>query len=189
MVMPVEKLGDKHFDLESNNNVNGMILYYINEGGLPVCPHVNLTVGGKEIFALLDNGAEVSVLSESLFGRLTEEGLRILHIPVATKTKRIMKKALVEFGVGRGRFEFIFMVAPQLPTDIISGADVLTEYHVVMDFSDKSFVTVQGEFSHRHSFFYNGTAESEPEETLVSNPDHQVNHPQSTKSTGPSTSE
>jgi hypothetical protein len=198
MVIPREKHGDKHFDFKNNNDVNGMILYYINERGLRGCPHVKLTVGGKEIFALLDSGAEISVLSGSLFGRLTEEGLRIFHIPVVNavllsawgaKTKRTKKQALVEFGIGCGRFEMVFMVAPQLTTDMILGADFLDEYHVVMNFSDKSFVTVQGEVSHRHSFFYNGTAGSEPDERFVSNPDHRVNHSQSTISMGPSRSE
>jgi hypothetical protein len=41
----VEKLRDKHSNLAINNNNNGMILYYMNEGGLWGCLHGKLNVG------------------------------------------------------------------------------------------------------------------------------------------------
>jgi hypothetical protein len=65
MVLPVQKLGGKHFHLEINHNTNGTTSYYKNKCGFLGCPHVKVTAGGMVIFALLDSGAEISVLSKS----------------------------------------------------------------------------------------------------------------------------
>jgi hypothetical protein len=50
-------------------------IYYINEGNLYGCPHVKLQIGDKEVIAVLDSGADISILSEALFEYLTESGL------------------------------------------------------------------------------------------------------------------
>jgi hypothetical protein len=86
------------------------------------------------------------------------------------------KQALVESDTKYGRLQLVFIVAPQLTTNTILGADFPNKYHVVMDFNDMRFVTVWGRDSHRHSLFYNGVVRRETEERLVSNHDHEVRH-------------
>jgi hypothetical protein len=54
VVIVEEKHRNEHFDLEINDNTDGTILCYINEGGVRGCPDTELPVGGKVILALLD---------------------------------------------------------------------------------------------------------------------------------------
>jgi len=99
-----------------------------------------------EVIALLDTGAEASVISEELFNSLTEEGLKILHIPVVNcvlssafgRSRRIRKQALIEFQVEGDLYEQVIMVVPQLVTELILGNDFFYDYQVNLDFASGS---------------------------------------------------
>jgi hypothetical protein len=76
----------------------------------------------------LDSGAEISILSEELFEYLTDSGLQLLHIPVlvsawGSRTTRIKKQVLLPVRIDNEVYEKVFMVAPQLLTSAILGAN------------------------------------------------------------------
>jgi hypothetical protein len=95
-----EDHGCADFDVNFIEDPENVTMYFINEVNLRGCPHAKMTTGDKEIIALLDSGAEVSVMSEELFNSLLERELKFLHIPVTncvlssawlSKSKRIKK--------------------------------------------------------------------------------------------------
>jgi hypothetical protein len=62
------------------------------------CPHVHLDIGKAKLLAVLDMGAEISVLLERIFEDLLAKGLRAPQLPVVNgalitafgnRTKRI----------------------------------------------------------------------------------------------------
>jgi hypothetical protein len=54
--------------------------------------------------------------------------------------RELRSKRGLDFKLGDDEFELNFMIAPQLVTDAILGAVFLNEFHVVLDFSNCSFV-------------------------------------------------
>jgi hypothetical protein len=64
--------GENHEEFECKPD--GLIIYFTNEGNLKGCPHVKLLVGNKGVTAIVDSGAEISVVSENLFNKLVASG-------------------------------------------------------------------------------------------------------------------
>jgi hypothetical protein len=86
LVVPEENIETK-FNLDlSKGELNGGIVYVINGTNLRGCPKVNLFMGNKEVTAILDSGAEISVLSETIYSELVSSGMQILNIPVVQST-------------------------------------------------------------------------------------------------------
>jgi hypothetical protein len=114
-------------------------IFFINEKNLVECPHVKIKIGGREVIALLDTGAECSVMSEKLFTSLINDGMKLLYIPVVNcllstafgrKSRRVKRQALIEFRIGEQLYELTVIVAPAPVTDIILGSDLINEYAV-----------------------------------------------------------
>jgi hypothetical protein len=61
-----EDHGCARFYVNFVEDLGNVTAYFINEVNLWGCPHVKMTIGDKEIIALLNSGAEVSVMSEEL---------------------------------------------------------------------------------------------------------------------------
>jgi len=53
-----------HVDAREQEIVN---IYYINENNLYGCPHVQLDIGEEKLIAVLDKGAEISLMPEIIF--------------------------------------------------------------------------------------------------------------------------
>jgi hypothetical protein len=73
--------------------------------------------------------------------------------------KELKKQALIEFEAGNDQYELVFMISPQLTTEAILRSNFLNEYHVVVDFANRCFMTEQGCSESRHSFSYDVTAD------------------------------
>jgi hypothetical protein len=59
-----------------------VIIYYINENNLYGCPHVQLDIGEERLIAVLDKGADISLIPEEIFEDLLAKGLREPNLPV-----------------------------------------------------------------------------------------------------------
>jgi hypothetical protein len=78
-------------------------IYYVNENNLYGCLHVQLDIGEAKLVAVLDMGAEISVLLERIFEDLLAKGLRAPQLPVlnrvlitafGNRTKRIKETGI-----------------------------------------------------------------------------------------------
>jgi hypothetical protein len=80
-------------------------VYYINENNLYGCTHVQLDIGEEKLMAVLDTGADISLMPERIFEDLLAKGLRAPQLPVvngalmAAVGNRIKRQALVEFEI------------------------------------------------------------------------------------------
>jgi hypothetical protein len=83
-------------------------VYYINESNLYGCPHVQLDIGGEILRVVLDNGAEIFLMTGKKFEYLLANGVKAPQLLVVNealmtafgnKTKRIGRQALIEFQV------------------------------------------------------------------------------------------
>jgi predicted aspartyl protease len=121
-------------------------------------------IGEQEAVALVDSGADSSIISQELFEPLINKGVPILHIPVVgcvafgRNSKRIKKQALIEFTLNEDKYEVKALVAPELATSVIIGTDFLNEYRVKLDFTDNHFETQHGGIVRKYKF-YRGPAE------------------------------
>jgi len=70
------------------------------------CPHVQLDIGEEKLIAVLDKGAEISLMPEIIFEDLLAKGLREPQLPVINRalitafenrTKRIERLTSSEF--------------------------------------------------------------------------------------------
>jgi predicted aspartyl protease len=139
-------------------------VYYINENNLYGCLHVELNIGGEKLMAVLDTGAEISLMLEKIFEDLLAKGVKAPQLPVVNgalttafgnKTKRIKRQALIEFEIDGVKYEQVFMISPNLEPDTILGINLLQDNDVVIDVTEKCFRTRTGEVSCTHSFVYN----------------------------------
>jgi len=105
-------------------------IYYINENNLYGCPHVQLDIGEERLIAVLDTGAEISLMPERIFKDLLAKVLRAPQLPVlngalitafGSRTKRIKRQAFFEFETDGVSYEQVFMIAPNLEPDAILG--------------------------------------------------------------------
>jgi hypothetical protein len=97
--------------------------------------------------------------------------MQVLILPVidgilisawGSRTKRKWKKVLIKFKMGSSNYEQVFIIAGQLMSDVILGANVLNELEVVMDFKSKCLVTNVNGGASSHDFFYLGKQGLEP---------------------------
>jgi hypothetical protein len=154
-------------------------VYVINESNLKGCPRVVLEIVDREVTAILDSGAEISVMSEEVYNNLVAGGLQPFHFPVTggvlisafgARSKRIRKQALIQFKIDDVCPEQVFMIAANVMADAILGANFLTDYEVVIDFREKSFTTRQNNEVARHSFIFDGIAREADGGERVSSP-------------------
>jgi hypothetical protein len=127
-------------------------VYVINESNLKGCPSVVLEIGDREVTAILDSGAEISVMSEEVYSNLVAGGLQPFYLPVTggvlmsafwARSKRIRKQALIQFKIDDECLKKVFMIAANVMADAILGVNFLTDYEVVIEFREKSFTTRQ----------------------------------------------
>jgi hypothetical protein len=156
--------GEKNEEYEYEPD--GLIIYSINESNLKECPHVKLLIGYKEVTAIVDSGAEISVLSENLFDELVACDMQVLILLVingilisawGSRTKRIRKQALIRFKMGSSSYEQVFMIAGQLMSDAILGANFLNELQAVMDLKNTCLVTNVNGVASSHNFVREST--------------------------------
>jgi hypothetical protein len=59
------------------------------------------------------------------------------------------------------------MVAPQLEIEVITGANFVSDYDVILDFGEKYLKMKQDEVIRRHKFFYNTVPKTGNEIKLI----------------------
>jgi hypothetical protein len=98
--------------------------------------------------AILDTGSEVNLLYEWVYIKIINSGINILTWPLegvmlitafGKRSNKVRKQAMVEFTIGEGKFEGVFMVSPQLTNDVILGCQFLEEYTVSIDLKKGKF--------------------------------------------------
>lgn len=154
---------DRQYEIEKTCETSDQLVYFINDNNLRGCPQLELNFAGKRITAVIDSGAEVSIVSEELFNELEQMGVKILHVPVIngvlisawrTRSKKIKRQALIKFQVEKDNYEQVFMVAPNLLTHVILGANFLNENDALLNFREGCIVMREGSVSRRHNFFF-----------------------------------
>jgi hypothetical protein len=76
--------GESNEEICSENfgEAENVTIYSINEANLRGCPHIELTIGERQIIGLIDTDDEVSLISEALYNSLAESGLKFLELTV-----------------------------------------------------------------------------------------------------------
>ena len=120
---------------------------YIAESKRHECPKLKITIGGKEVSALLDTGCELSTLNEQSYNKLRLLGLNCLELPTQhlslvsafnERSKRIRKQALLEIQTGDSTVDHVVLLSPQLLTDSILGLDFLIDHAAEISFPDRT---------------------------------------------------
>jgi hypothetical protein len=137
---------------ELDENTDCVVLF-INESKLGHSPHIKIKISNKIVLnAILDSGSEVNLLSEEIYGELSESGFDIPVLPVENivlvpafgrKSKRIRQQALINFTVGHDSFESVFLISSQLTNEAIIGCQFLMEYGVRINFDSGTFSYVR----------------------------------------------
>ncbi|PNF31892.1 hypothetical protein B7P43_G07950, partial [Cryptotermes secundus] len=120
------------------------IVLFINEENFSKSPQIAIKLKNKKaVVAILDSGSEVNLISQESFEQLKDADIEILTLPVqgvnlvtafGKGSKRIKLQALLEFTIGEELFEAVFLVAPQLNSDVILGCNFMKEHEVQLNF-------------------------------------------------------
>jgi len=111
-------------------------------------PEILITIFDNSYNALLDSGATVSAISESLFQILNLNPNQhkiplfpltgiLLTTALSTKSIKIKSQIYLNFSIQNYKTQGIFLVVPQLSTPIILGTDWLLENGVTIDYHSK----------------------------------------------------
>lgn len=96
--------------------------------------------------SILDSGAEITVMSETVYDDLASEGFRTLYFPVnegalisvqRAKNYHIKKDSLIEFEITDARFDQVVIIAGQFRVGMMVGANSLCDCEVTVNFRDK----------------------------------------------------
>jgi hypothetical protein len=111
---------------------------FINEENLSKSPQIKIAFQNHEVaVAILDLGSEVNLISQESFDKLNEAGIEVLTLPVqginlvtafGKRSKKVRLQALLGFSIGNEPFEAVFLVAPQLTSDVILGCNFMREH-------------------------------------------------------------
>lgn len=117
------------------------------EKGTPFC---QIRVGKRKIQALVDTGADMSVISESFFKLLNKKSVKHssscdlpLLIGVSGRPLGVKKKVVLTVSMGQETFNSSFVVVENLRKNMIIGCDLLREQKVFLDF-EQSTLRIRG---------------------------------------------
>ena len=113
----------------------------VTEGLGKVCP---VSIGQRRYFALVDTGADISLMSKQLLGSLPRK-----HITHRTKTNHVLQgvtgkllstlgTATIKLRVGRQNITHQFIIGSALSKPMILGLDLLTQHRARIDCGDKT---------------------------------------------------
>ena len=88
---------------------------------------------------------------------MRHEGLKCFELPTQhlnlfsafnKKSNRVKKQAMLDVSTGDFKINLIVLLSPQLLTDAILGLDFLVDYHVVINFAERSItLKIDGEYT------------------------------------------
>ena len=105
----------------------GWYTLFIAEDKLQECPKVKVTTGNEEIASILDTGCEHCLMSQDLYNKLRNNGMRNLELPVQDtklvrafndRARKVKTQAMLTLKFGGIRVDQIFLVAPRLMTQV-----------------------------------------------------------------------
>jgi hypothetical protein len=105
-----------------------LVVCHINDSVLNNCPRIEISVRDIVISSIIGTGAQASILSERVYNELVTAGVEILVLLLqnlviinafGTKSKRVRNQVFLEFKLGEDVFEHVFLVSPQLASDMI----------------------------------------------------------------------
>jgi hypothetical protein len=150
------------YDNSLESETTDCVVFFINEATLSQSPQVEIRIAGKFILrAILDSGSEVNLISEGIYEKLTQSGVKLPTLPVehvvlvtafGKRSRRIKQQALVEFAIGHDLFESVFLISLQLTNEAIIGCQFLKEYGISIDFGKGTFSYVRGDVTSEHLF-------------------------------------
>jgi hypothetical protein len=123
-----------------------LVIYNIDGFIWNNCRYIDIGFGEATVNCVLDSGAEATILHEKVYDSLVTSGMEALSLPVQNvllvnafgqKTKRIRKQVFLEFRMGEDIFEQVFLIFPQLGSDVILGSDFCVQNKIVIDFHDR----------------------------------------------------
>jgi hypothetical protein len=107
-------------------------------------PQISIKFKNHEVaVAILDSGSEVNLISQESFEKLKEARIEVLTLTVqginlvtafGKRSKKVRLQALLEFSIGNEPFEAVFLVAPQLNSDVILGCNFMREHGMKLRF-------------------------------------------------------
>jgi len=136
---------------------------FIAEDKLQECPKVKVTIGNEEIASILDTGCELCLMSQDLYNKLRNNGMRNLELPVQNmklvsafndRARKVKTQALLTLKFGEVRVDQIFLIAPRLMTQVLIGVDFCVANKVTINFPDKCFTMDINNEVTKHMFLH-----------------------------------
>lgn len=115
------------------------------------CPELTVRMFNRQINVLVDTGASILAMSETLFKDLQLDPTNtqtILILPITGITismavqghsKKVTQQALIPFSIAHCCTDCIFLIVPHLSTPVILGDNWLKQNQVILDYQGKSF--------------------------------------------------
>jgi hypothetical protein len=129
MFFEITTVDDNDEAVNNNPALNeGSYTLFIAENKKHECPRLMIKIQGKEVFALIDTGCELSIMNEHLYNRLRHEGLRCCELPTQhvnllsafnKKSHRVKKQAMLDVEISNIKINQVVLLSPQLLTDVI----------------------------------------------------------------------
>jgi len=141
---------------------------FIAEDKLQECPKVKVNIGSEEITAILDTGCELCLMSQDLYNKLWDNGVRNQELPVQNmklvsafnyRARKVNIQAMLTLKFREVRVDQIFLIAPRLMTQVLIGVDFCVANKVTISFPDKCFSMAVDNQATKHMFLQ-GTDDS-----------------------------
>jgi hypothetical protein len=109
---------------------------------------VKVTIGNEEVTSILDTGCKLCLMSQDLYNKLWDNGMRNLKLPVQNmklvsafndRARKVITQALLTFKFREVRVDQIFLIASRLMTHVLIGVDFCVSNKVTISFPDKCF--------------------------------------------------
>lgn len=129
-------------------------------------PHINVDIYGDTYPCLIDTGSSSTVISESLYNLLRVKRPNLLTLPVrgllcsgalGRLKQRVKYQSLIQVNIGGSIFDLLFLVIPNLSSDVIIGVDALESWRAVINLEELNMrVKDTDEVDHMISFIREG---------------------------------
>jgi predicted aspartyl protease len=136
-------------------------------------PLIYIEFGESLITALVDTGAQMSIISEEVYQSIVAKGCAdlqhpvkpvTLHFPLPLYTQTVATKVHLQFKIDGDVFEQTFLVTPQFPAPVILGSDFCQKNKIILDFYRNCFRKGGNEDNRRYSFDFTQESREEVEE-------------------------
>jgi hypothetical protein len=98
-----------------------------------------------EYEALIDSGAEASLMSLNTWNKLKHAGYPFYELPLVScvitsvigkASKRLRSQVFIEFVIGHNSYEHVFLISDQVTIPLLLGSDFLNSSELIINFQD-----------------------------------------------------